>query len=177
MSNTIRQLPKERKLVYNAVKCLLCGKIIESTFRHDYKTCGCRNEAMVDGGLDYQRYGGMKEEWIKPIAIFADDDFEIVRHVAFRVNQKHQVVRIADMSSDWLDNAIDYCIETGYGKGWHLNLLIKEKQYRFENEIYVEENAIEGRDYIRPKAHTIKEEPKTSEEVQIDYDHEQGSGW
>ena len=47
------------KLIRNAVKCLACDKILESTYRHDYKTCGCSNETMVDGGLDYCRFGGV----------------------------------------------------------------------------------------------------------------------
>lgn len=38
--------------------CLHCGKVLISWSRHDYKTCGCENEAMVDGGQDdYVRYG------------------------------------------------------------------------------------------------------------------------
>lgn len=36
----------------NAVKCLLCGVIIESKSRHDLRWCNCGNVA-VDGGLDY----------------------------------------------------------------------------------------------------------------------------
>ena len=41
-----------------AVQCLECNKILVSFHRHDYKTCGCENETMVDGGYDYLRYGG-----------------------------------------------------------------------------------------------------------------------
>lgn len=40
------------------VKCLKCGVILESTHRHDYKTCDCENQTMVDGGSDYLRCGG-----------------------------------------------------------------------------------------------------------------------
>lgn len=39
-------------IIKNAAKCLLCGDVIESTHRHDFKWCCCRNLA-VDGGLDY----------------------------------------------------------------------------------------------------------------------------
>lgn len=32
--------------------------VLVSFNRHDYKTCLCPNETMVDGGHDYLRYGG-----------------------------------------------------------------------------------------------------------------------
>ncbi len=41
------------------VKCLECGKILESKYRHDFVGCGCPNATFVDGGNDYLRVGGM----------------------------------------------------------------------------------------------------------------------
>lgn len=41
------------------VQCPNCNKRLFSFHRHDYKTCGCPNEAMVDGGRDYLRYGAV----------------------------------------------------------------------------------------------------------------------
>ena len=41
----------------NAVKCLKCGDVIESTHVHDFKTCSC-GAVFVDGGLEYLRRGG-----------------------------------------------------------------------------------------------------------------------
>jgi hypothetical protein len=38
---------------------MVCYKIIESHDVHDYKLCGCDNQTMIDGGLDYERYGGI----------------------------------------------------------------------------------------------------------------------
>jgi hypothetical protein len=38
----------------NRAECLLCGDIIESTYRHDFVTCACGNLS-VDGGPDYHR--------------------------------------------------------------------------------------------------------------------------
>ena len=43
-----------RKILKNAVRCNCCGNIIESTHRHDFKTCSC-GRVSVDGGLDYIR--------------------------------------------------------------------------------------------------------------------------
>lgn len=47
------------RIIRNAAKCLACGVTIESKHRHDYVTCGCPNDAMVDGGKDYLRRGAV----------------------------------------------------------------------------------------------------------------------
>lgn len=44
----------KRRITKNAVKCKICGDIIESTYRHDFVTCSCGNVS-VDGGHDYLR--------------------------------------------------------------------------------------------------------------------------
>ncbi len=38
------------------VRCDLCGDIIQSTFRHDFRECSCLG-LFVDGGNDYLRIG------------------------------------------------------------------------------------------------------------------------
>jgi len=45
----------------NAAKCLKCQEVIESKHRHDFKFCKC-NSIFIDGGLDYVRFGGEKED-------------------------------------------------------------------------------------------------------------------
>ena len=47
---------KRRKIKRNAIKCLKCGDIIESKYRHDFKMCSCES-CFVDGGHDYVRVG------------------------------------------------------------------------------------------------------------------------
>ena len=42
-------------LVRNAVKCLSCGTILESKYRHDFQCCMCNNRVSVDGGYDYSK--------------------------------------------------------------------------------------------------------------------------
>ena len=42
----------KRVIVRNRAKCLVCGEILESRHRHDYKTCSCGGLS-VDGGRDY----------------------------------------------------------------------------------------------------------------------------
>lgn len=45
-----------QKIIRNRAKCLVCGEIIESTFRHHYVECSCGN-LFIDGGKDYSRIG------------------------------------------------------------------------------------------------------------------------
>lgn len=121
-----------RQLVYNAVKCLDCGETIVSYHRHDYKTCSCDN-AMVDGGTAYTRYGGKN---IEKIDVYADDDFEVVRKYATRgsrgVNgdQPLSWIAICDMDDDYLEAVLDYG-----GAEWHLDLIRKEIKYRQDESV------------------------------------------
>lgn len=41
-------------LTRNAAKCLACGDVVESKYRHDFVTCSC-GSLSVDGGLAYSR--------------------------------------------------------------------------------------------------------------------------
>ncbi len=50
----------------NAARCLDCGDVLVSRFRHDYKECSCGN-LMVDGGNDYCRRGWKQESRIEEI--------------------------------------------------------------------------------------------------------------
>jgi len=49
----------------NSVKCLDCDKILVSKSRHDFQQCGCSNETFIDGGEEYQRYGGKDMSLVK----------------------------------------------------------------------------------------------------------------
>jgi len=120
-----------RQIVYNAVKCLECGETIVSRSRHDYVTCGCPNDAMVDGGNDYERYGAMDMDKIEPKYVYADDDFEIVRKYAVRGSrgvdgrQPLTWIAICDIKDDYLWAILEYG-----GPEWHLDLIRKEIKYR-----------------------------------------------
>ena len=123
-----------RQLVYNSVICLECNETIVSYHRHDYKTCSCPNEAMVDGGTAYLRYGAKHMRNIKLFAIYADDEYEVVRKYATRgsrgVDGKQPLtwIPLKDMDDDYLEAVLDYG-----GADWHLELIRKEIKYR-ENE-------------------------------------------
>lgn len=45
------------KKPHMGVQCACCKARLFSYSRHDYKTCACPVETMVDGGRDYLRYG------------------------------------------------------------------------------------------------------------------------
>lgn len=49
-------------ILYNAVKCGICGEVIFSRHRHDFVTCQCENVS-VDGGLSYLRRSYNTENW------------------------------------------------------------------------------------------------------------------
>jgi len=46
----------------NAIECQKCNYVIRSFSRHDFKSCSC-GAVFVDGGEDYQRIGGHKDDW------------------------------------------------------------------------------------------------------------------
>ena len=48
-------------IVRNAVRCKKCGQVIESTHRHDYRTCKC-GAVSVDGGHDYLKRAGSPDD-------------------------------------------------------------------------------------------------------------------
>lgn len=55
-------MEEKKKLIHNRIRCLKCGDIIESTYRHDFVQCSC-GACFVDGGHDYMRVGGDINDW------------------------------------------------------------------------------------------------------------------
>ena len=50
-------------IIRNAAKCNRCGDVIQSVSRHDFVECEC-GSIFVDGGNEYMRAGGAKEDFI-----------------------------------------------------------------------------------------------------------------
>jgi hypothetical protein len=104
----------ENRLIYNAVKCLVCEEVLTSYHRHDYKICSCENETMVDGGLDYARFGGKDFNFVEPLHIYDDAPHETIRKFLKRggrgVNgdQPLTYVDLKDIDTDWLEAIITY---------------------------------------------------------------------
>lgn len=61
------------KIIKNAIQCRKCGDIIESKHVHDFVTCSCGAVA-VDGGHDYLRRCGNKEDIIELSIVKSDDN-------------------------------------------------------------------------------------------------------
>ena len=57
-------------ILRNAVQCKHCGDIIESTHRHDFKTCRC-GRVSVDGGHDYLRRSSVKKDDYIELSVFS----------------------------------------------------------------------------------------------------------
>jgi hypothetical protein len=53
----------------HAVHCLECDSVIYSVHRHDYRGCGCPNEAVVDGGRDYFRFGAADMSRVRRVTL------------------------------------------------------------------------------------------------------------
>ena len=59
----------------NKVKCKICGDIIESKFRHDFKTCKC-GKVSVDGGLDCIRRCAPSKGAFEELSEYEEDNGE-----------------------------------------------------------------------------------------------------
>jgi len=123
-----------RQLVYNSVTCLSCNEVLVSHHRHDYKTCGCDNQTMVDGGTAYQRYGGIDLKKVKSFILHDDDPYYEIREYAERGGRGKDGtdpltwVKLKDIDEDYLYAILDYG-----GPEWHINLIKKEIDYRNDN--------------------------------------------
>ena len=50
------------KILVNKIRCKRCNDVIESIHRQDFKFCKCGAVA-VDGGTDYLKRSGYREDW------------------------------------------------------------------------------------------------------------------
>lgn len=123
-----------KNIVHSQVTCLECGEVLVSEHRHDYKTCSCPNETMIDGGNAYVRYGGKDLSKVEIFTVFDTDDFKFVRRYAARggrgINGDEPLTwtKLCNMNDGWLEAVLDY-----YPKGTdnsHLRLIRKEIEYR-----------------------------------------------
>lgn len=55
-------------IIRNAAQCAKCGDIIESTYQHDFVSCSC-GAIFVDGGREYIRSGGDREDFISLLEV------------------------------------------------------------------------------------------------------------
>jgi hypothetical protein len=133
-----------KQIILNRVQCRECGEVLTSYNRHDYKTCGCTNETMIDGGTDYQRYGGLNLDLVDTSStIYLSDDHAMNRSAAHWGNRGKDgrsplsYKSIADMSNTHIDNIIK---DMG-GKiiPWMEEIMVTEQLYRFTNKITIDD--------------------------------------
>ena len=65
-------------IIRNRIRCKKCGDIIESFSVHDFKFCSCESCA-VDGGHDYLRRCGWREDWEELSEIVPDEEKNVDR--------------------------------------------------------------------------------------------------
>ena len=61
------------KIIRNAIRCNICGNVIESTTCHDFVTCKC-GACAVDGGHEYLKRVSADESQYTDISIVESDD-------------------------------------------------------------------------------------------------------
>jgi hypothetical protein len=133
-----------KQIILNRVQCRECGEVLTSYHRHDYKTCGCTNETMVDGGNEYQRYGGLNLDLVDTSStIYLSDDHEMNRSAAHWGNRGKDgksplsYKSIADMSNTHLANILKDL--GGRIAPWIENIIIEELTYRIINSITIDD--------------------------------------
>lgn len=92
----------EKYLYTNAIKCKVCGDLIESEHRHDYKTCSCGAVA-VDGGHEYQRVVGEPYN-IENMAVWTSNPFWVSND---RETGKKIKIFLNDLTDEHLTNIIN----------------------------------------------------------------------
>lgn len=134
----------EKQIILNRVQCRECGEVLTSYNRHDYKTCGCTNETMVDGGTDYQRYGGLNLDLVDTSStIYLSDDHAMNRSAAHWGNRGKDgrsplsYKSVADMSNTHLANILKDL--GGRIAPWLENIIIEELTYRIINSITIDD--------------------------------------
>ena len=132
------------QIILNRVQCKECGEVLTSYHGHDYKTCKCPNETMVDGGTNYQRYGGKDLDLVdRSSTIYLSDDHEINRSAAHWGNRGKDgksplsYKSIAEMSNTHICNILKDM--GGKIAPWMEDIMIIEMFNRISNNITIDD--------------------------------------
>jgi len=134
----------EKQIILNRVQCRECGEVLTSYNRHDYKTCSCTNETMIDGGTDYQRYGGLNLDLVDiSSSIYLSEDHMMNRSAAHWGNRgKDGRSPLSYKSVEGMSNAhLINIILNMEGKiiPWMEEIMKKEIEYRITNNITIDD--------------------------------------
>lgn len=132
------------QIILNRVQCRECGEVLTSYHRHDYKTCSCTNETMVDGGNEYQRYGGLNLDLVDiSLTVYLSEDHMINRSAAHWGNRGKDgrsplsYKSIADMSNQHIINIL--LDMEGRIAPWMEDIMKTERMYRITNNITIDD--------------------------------------
>jgi hypothetical protein len=134
----------KKQIILNRVQCRECGEVLTSYHRHDYKTCGCENETMVDGGNEYQRYGGVDLDLVDTSStIYLSDDHEMNRSAAHWGNRGKDgksplsYKSVSQMSDNHLNNIIRDM--SGKIAPWMEDIILREIVDRITKDITIDD--------------------------------------
>ena len=134
----------EKQIILNRVQCRECGEVLTSYHRHDYKTCSCTNETMVDGGNEYQRYGGLNLDLVDVSStIYLSDDHEMNRSAAHWGNRGKDgrsplsYKSVSQMSDNHLNNIIRDM--SGKIAPWMEDIILREIVDRITKDITIDD--------------------------------------
>lgn len=63
----MEETKKIKRIKCNCAQCDVCGEILISKYRHDFKQCKCGN-IFVDGGNEYLRRGAVNWDFFKELS-------------------------------------------------------------------------------------------------------------
>ena len=123
------------QIVLSTATCKKCGDVLISRYRHDYVMCTCDNKTMLDGGTDYQRYGGVDLSLIDLSGtVYLTDGFEKCRTAPIwgsygkDGDQPLKFMSVSEMETEHLEAVIK---ELGHRiEKWRLNLMLQELENR-----------------------------------------------
>ena len=123
------------QIVLSTATCKKCGDVLISRHRHDYVMCTCDNKTMLDGGTDYQRYGGVDLSLVDLSGtIYLTDGFEKCRTAPIwgsygkTGDEPLKFMSVSEMETEHLEAVIK---ELGHRiEKWRLNLMLQELENR-----------------------------------------------
>ena len=123
------------QIIHSTATCKKCGEVLVSRYRHDYVMCTCDNKTMLDGGNDYQRFGGKDIRLVDLSGtIYLTDSFEKCRLAPIwgdygkDGNQPVKYISVSEMETDRLESIIQ---EIGHRlEKWRHDLMIQELEQR-----------------------------------------------
>ena len=105
MKGLLKDEDEIKVLTKNAVKCLVCNKVLESKYRHNFVTCACPNETFTDGGLVYQRLGSKDLDKVVSLA-----EYETITYKEAKEREQKRQLEAELLLQQRIDNDEMECV-------------------------------------------------------------------